>query len=77
VLQGCLWKDLSLKLSFVPAFTNLISIGGSAVDHMMFDRGSADDYENWEKLQNPGWGWKDLLPYFQKVRRSTFFEVPR
>jgi choline dehydrogenase-like flavoprotein len=28
--------------------------GGSAVDHMMFDRGSADDYDNWEKLQNPG-----------------------
>ncbi|EPE27723.1 FAD/NAD(P)-binding protein [Glarea lozoyensis ATCC 20868] len=40
--------------------------GGSAVDHMMFDRGSADDYDNWEKLQNPGWGWKGLLPYFQK-----------
>jgi choline dehydrogenase-like flavoprotein len=41
--------------------------GGSAVDHMMFDRGSADDYDNWEKLQNPDWGWKGLLPYFQKV----------
>lgn len=41
--------------------------GGSAVDHMMFDRGTAGDYDNWEKLGNPGWGWKDLFPYFQKV----------
>ncbi len=41
--------------------------GGSAVDHMMFDRGSAGDYDNWEKLGNPGWGWSDLFPYFEKV----------
>jgi choline dehydrogenase-like flavoprotein len=34
---------------------------------MFFDRGSAADYDSWEKLGNPGWGWKDLLPYFKKV----------
>ncbi|KAE9380933.1 GMC oxidoreductase [Stipitochalara longipes BDJ] len=45
--------------------------GGSAVDHMMFDRGSADDYDNWEKLGNPGWGWTDLFPYFQKSVNFT------
>ena len=33
----------------------------------MFDRGSANDYDNWEKLQNPGWGWEGLFPYFKKV----------
>ncbi|KAG4422208.1 hypothetical protein IFR04_004714 [Cadophora malorum] len=55
------------------AYAAAIVGGGSAVDHMMFDRGSADDYENWEKLQNPGWGWKDLLPYFQK---SVTFTPP-
>lgn len=42
--------------------------GGSTVNGMMFDRGAADDYDNWEKLGNPGWGFSDLLPYFKKVR---------
>jgi choline dehydrogenase-like flavoprotein len=37
---------------------------------MMLDRGAADDYNNWEKLGNPGWGWTSLLPYFQKVCSS-------
>ena len=41
--------------------------GGSAVNGMFFDRGSAPDYDAWVKLGNPGWGWKDLLPYFKKV----------
>ena len=41
--------------------------GGSTANHMMFDRGSAEDYDNWGKLQNPGWDWNGLLPYFQKV----------
>jgi len=37
---------------------------------MMFNRGAADDYDNWERLGNPGWGFKGLLPYF--VKSSTF-----
>ncbi|KAK0105665.1 hypothetical protein ONS95_004192 [Cadophora gregata] len=53
------------------AYAAAIVGGGSAVDHMMFDRGSADDYDNWEKLRNPGWGWKELLPYFQKSVKFT------
>ncbi|KFY14043.1 hypothetical protein V492_02884 [Pseudogymnoascus sp. VKM F-4246] len=47
--------------------------GGSTVNGMMFDRGAADDYDNWEKLGNPGWGFSDLLPYFKK---STNFTAP-
>lgn len=40
--------------------------GGSAVNGMFFDRGSASDYNAWETLGNPGWGFTDLLPYFKK-----------
>ncbi len=47
--------------------------GGSTVNGMMLNRGAADDYDNWERLQNPGWGWRDLLPYFVK---STTFQAP-
>lgn len=35
---------------------------------MMLNRGSAADYDSWEVLGNPGWGWEGLYPYFIKVR---------
>lgn len=41
--------------------------GGTVVNGMFFARGSAADYDAWERLGNPGWGWKDLLPYFKKA----------
>ncbi|KAJ3517834.1 hypothetical protein NLJ89_g251 [Agrocybe chaxingu] len=48
--------------------------GGSTINGMVFDRGSAEDYDIWERFGNPGWGWKHLLPYFKK---STTFTPPR
>lgn len=41
--------------------------GGTVVNGMAFDRGSAGDYDLWQDLGNPGWGWSGLLPYFKKV----------
>lgn len=41
--------------------------GGSTVNGVLFDCGSADDYDNWERLGNPGWGFNSLLPYFKKA----------
>ncbi|KAI7653703.1 hypothetical protein KC318_g14062, partial [Hortaea werneckii] len=46
---------------------------GAVVGGMFFNRGSAEDYDSWEELGNPGWGWKDLLPYFQKVEPDYAF----
>ncbi|KAF4633146.1 hypothetical protein G7Y89_g4966 [Cudoniella acicularis] len=53
------------------AYAAAIVGGGSAVDHMMFDRGARDDYDNWEKLGNEGWGWDGMLPYFRKSVNFT------
>lgn len=47
--------------------------GGSVVNGMGYNRGSKADYDGWEALGNPGWGWKGLLPYF---RKSTTFAPP-
>ncbi|KAK1546207.1 GMC oxidoreductase [Colletotrichum paranaense] len=44
--------------------------GGSTVNGMAWDRGSEADYDAWEALGNPGWGWATLLKYFKKS--STF-----
>ena len=47
--------------------------GGSTVNGMFLNRGAAEDYDAWEKLGNPGWGWKGILPYFKK---SVTFTPP-
>ncbi|KAF7523008.1 hypothetical protein G7054_g11947 [Neopestalotiopsis clavispora] len=48
--------------------------GGSTVNGMMLTRGSADDYDNWAKLNDePEWGFSGLLPYFKK---SAMFSEP-
>lgn len=51
-----------------PLYTGAVVGGGTVVNGMFFNRGSAVDYDAWEKLGNPGWGWNDLLPYFKKVK---------
>lgn len=45
--------------------------GSSTVNGIAWDRGSSIDYDSWEDLSNPGWGWKRLLKYFRKSSRFS------
>lgn len=47
--------------------------GGSVVNGMAWGRGSDADYDAWEQLGTPGWGYKGLEKYFKK---STHFDDP-
>jgi len=40
--------------------------GCSSVNMMMYVRGNAKDYDEWESLGCEGWSYKDLLKYFIK-----------
>lgn len=41
--------------------------GSSAVNACYWIRGSASDFDDWEALGNPGWGFDGLLPYFLRA----------
>uniref|UniRef100_A0A1B0GMI8 Glucose-methanol-choline oxidoreductase N-terminal domain-containing protein n=1 Tax=Phlebotomus papatasi TaxID=29031 RepID=A0A1B0GMI8_PHLPP len=49
--------------------------GSSSTNGMFYVRGNEGDYDNWEKLGNPGWGWNDVLEYFKKSENNKNPEI--
>ncbi|MEA2223121.1 MAG: choline dehydrogenase [Solirubrobacteraceae bacterium] len=40
--------------------------GSSSMNAMLYVRGRPLDYDLWERQGAPGWGWRDVLPYFMR-----------
>jgi choline dehydrogenase len=41
--------------------------GSSSINGLVYIRGQPEDFDGWGI---PGWGWKDLLPYFKKAENQ-------
>lgn len=45
--------------------------GCSSINYMVYIRGHRDNYDEWQKLGNAGWGYDDVLPYFQRSENNS------
>lgn len=44
--------------------------GSSAINGLIYIRGTREDYDHWRALGNAGWGYDDVLPYFIRSERN-------
>ena len=50
--------------------------GGSSVNAQVYIRGRPSDYDAWDVMlggenDNPGWGWRDVLPHFRAMEGNN------
>jgi 5-(hydroxymethyl)furfural/furfural oxidase len=50
--------------------------GGSSIQGMVAFRGIPEDYDAWVEAGATGWGWNDVLPYFNKLERDLDYDGP-
>jgi choline dehydrogenase len=48
--------------------------GSSSINAMCYIRGHASDYDQWAKAGNPGWSYREVLPYFRKAENHELGE---
>jgi len=52
-------------------------IGGSgSINAMVYVRGQPEDFNDWQAMGNPGWGFDDILPYFRKSEDHDGGQTP-
>jgi choline dehydrogenase len=44
--------------------------GSSAINAMLYVRGTPQDYDLWGQLGATGWGWDGVLPYFRRAQNQ-------
>lgn len=49
--------------------------GSSAINMMMYARGSPEDYNTWETLGASQWSWRYVEPYFKRLENAK--NIPR
>ncbi len=45
--------------------------GSSSINALVYCRGIPTDFDDWRRAGNVGWGWDDVVPYFEKSERHV------
>ena len=48
--------------------------GSSSINGMVYDRGAAENYDDWAQLGNQGWSYADVLTYFRRAETYEYGE---
>lgn len=48
--------------------------GTSAINLMIWDRGSAPEYDGWDQLGNPGWGWENMIAAMKHAENFSSYD---
>jgi choline dehydrogenase len=48
--------------------------GSSSINALVYCRGMPADFDAWRDMGNAGWGWSDVMPFFQKSERRVDFK---
>ena len=46
--------------------------GSTSINAMVYVRGQPGDFDDWAAAGNPGWSYRDVLPYFKKLEDSPY-----
>lgn len=50
--------------------------GGSSINGQLANRGSPNDYDEWERRGAKGWNWDSVLPYFRRIEHDHDHDGP-
>lgn len=45
--------------------------GSSSINALVYCRGMPADFDDWRQMGNPGWGWDEVRPYFERSERHV------
>ena len=46
--------------------------GSSSINGLVYHRGQASDYDDWEKAGNIGWDYQSLIPFFENFEQLNY-----
>ncbi|MCU4178360.1 GMC family oxidoreductase [Bosea sp. BH3] len=50
--------------------------GSSSINAMVYARGQQEDFDEWERLGNPGWGWAEVLAAYRRMEDHALGTSP-
>ncbi|WP_434668187.1 GMC family oxidoreductase N-terminal domain-containing protein [Paraburkholderia sp. A3BS-1L] len=58
----------------IPLIQGKMLGGSTSLNGMVYVRGQRADFDAWAALGNPGWSYKEVLPFFRALESRTFGE---